>query len=80
MHVGDSWPAAFEQGCFGFAEEEAFDQQWRRRSPLAETPGRRRPRPAQSVGYQFVGPDQVDADRGQCVADDPRGGLLPASV
>jgi hypothetical protein len=62
-HVEASWPAAFEQGCFGLAEEEAFDQQWRRRSPLAETPGRRRPRPAQPVGYPFVGPrsDRCDA-------------------
>jgi hypothetical protein len=71
-HVEASWPAAFEQGCFGLAEEEAFDQQWRRRSPLAETPGRRRPRPAQPAGQSSSGSDQIGPDRGNCLPDDLR--------
>src|ERR687897_2661928 len=79
MQVGASWPAAFEQDCFGFAEE-AFDQQWRRRSPLAER--QVAAATACPVGGLPIrrGPDQIDGGRGQCVADDPRGGLLPDSV
>jgi hypothetical protein len=79
MQVGASWPAAFEQDCFGFAEE-AFDQQWRRRSPSAER--QVAAATACPVGGLPIrrGPDQIDGGRGQCVADDPRGGLLPASV
>jgi hypothetical protein len=74
-HVEASWPAAFELGCFGLAEEEAFDQQWRRRSPLAETPGRRRPRPARPAGQSSSGSDQIGADRGNCLPDDLREGF-----